>query len=191
MSAEEEPVLRFADARAFGDWLAEHHADASGVVIEFAKRATGVASVTHDEALLQALRYGWIDARVGSGPEGWFRQRFTPRRPRGRWSRRNREFAEQLIAREEMEPAGLREVEAARADGRWDAAYAGPRTATVPTDLQRALDADPEAARVFAGLTSQNRYAILYRLEEAKRPETRARRLERFVGMLRSGETLH
>ncbi|MGH7911257.1 MAG: YdeI/OmpD-associated family protein [Candidatus Dormibacteraceae bacterium] len=186
-----EATLRFSDAATFAGWLAEHHASATGVRIEFAKRETGVESVPHEEALRQALRFGWIDAQVGSGPAGWFRQRFTPRRARSRWSKRNCDLAEELIARGEMEPAGLAAVEAAKADGRWAAAYAGPRTAAVPGDLQRELDADPEAGAFFAGLTSQNRYAILYRLEAAKRPETRARRLATFMEMLRRGETLH
>ncbi|MBO0703210.1 MAG: hypothetical protein J2P38_09780, partial [Candidatus Dormibacteraeota bacterium] len=116
-----EPVLRFVDGAAFGAWLAEHHATASGVRVEFAKKGNTTPSVNYDQALLQALRYGWIDTQVGAGPEGWYRQRYTPRRRKSRWSRRNRELAEQLIASGEMEPAGLAQVAAAKADGRWAA----------------------------------------------------------------------
>lgn len=191
MVPDEEPILRFADGAAFGLWLAEHHASAQGVRVEFAKRGNDTPSVDYDQALLQALRYGWIDTQVGSGPEGWYRQRFTPRRRKSRWSVRNCRLAEDLIARGEMEPAGLAQVEAARADGRWTAAYPGPATAAVPEDLRRELDADPEAAAFFATLSSQNRYAILYRLQEAKRPETRVRRLSSFMEMLRRKETVH
>lgn len=186
-----EPVLRFVDGAAFGAWLSEHHATAGGVRVEFAKKGNPAPSVNYDEALLQALRYGWIDAQVGAGPQGWYRQRFTRRRPRSRWSRRNCELAEGLIARGEMTPAGLAQVEAAKADGRWVDAYPGPAAADVPQDLRTELDGDPEAAAFFADLSSQNRYAILYRLGEAKRPETRARRLATFMEMLRRKETLH
>lgn len=188
---DEEPILRFADGAAFGAWLEEHHATAGGVRIEFAKRGNPTPSVNYDGALREALRYGWIDTQVGTGPDGWYRQRFTPRRRRSRWSKRNCELAEELIAAGEMKPAGLAQVEAAKADGRWGLAYPGPRTAAVPDDLQRELDQDPAAAAFFAGLSSQNRYAILYRLQEARRPETRARRLATFMEMLRRGETLH
>jgi uncharacterized protein YdeI (YjbR/CyaY-like superfamily) len=189
--SDPEPILRFPDGAAFGVWLAEHHGSAQGVRLEFAKRGNPAPSVNYDQALLQALRYGWIDTQVGTGPEGWYRQRFTPRRRKSRWSQRNCQLAEELIANGEMEPAGLAQVEAAKADGRWTAAYAGPATAAVPEDLQRELDADPEAAAFFAGLSSQNRFAILYRLAEAKRPETRARRLSTFMEMLRRRETFH
>ncbi len=188
---DEERILRFADGAAFGAWLAEHHASAQGVRVEFAKRGNPSPSVNYDQALRQALRYGWIDTQAGSGPEGWYRQRFTPRRRKSRWSQRNCELAEALIASGEMEPAGLAQVEAAKADGRWTAAYPGPARAAVPEDLQRELDADADAAAFFATLSSQNRFAILYRLEEAKRPQTRARRLATFMEMLRRGETVH
>ena len=187
----EDPVLRFADGAAFGTWLAEHHATSQGVRLEFAKRGNPASSLNYDQALHQALRFGWIDGQVRGGQDGWYRQRFTPRRRNSRWSQRNCRFADELIARREMEPAGLAQVEAAKADGRWAAAYAGPAAATVPEDLQRALDADPEAATFFSTLSSLNRYAILYRLEEAKRPQTRERRLNNFMEMLRRKETLH
>lgn len=189
--ADDEPILRFSDGAAFGAWLAEHHATATGVRVLFAKRGNPASSVNYDQALRQALRYGWIDTQVRGGTDGWYQQRFTPRRPKSRWSKRNCELAEELIASGEMEAAGLAQVEAAKADGRWELAYPGPRAAAVPEDLQRELDRESEAASFFAGLSSQNRYAILYRLQEAKRPETRARRLATFMEMLRRKETLH
>jgi uncharacterized protein YdeI (YjbR/CyaY-like superfamily) len=186
------PVLAFPSAAAFGDWLEAEHAHSPGLWLRIARKATGAPSVTYAAALEVALCYGWIDGQKAPGDqEGWWLQRFTPRRPRSRWSRINREKAEALIAAGRMRPAGLAEVEQARADGRWDAAYAGQRTATVPEDLQAALDASPTAAEAFAGLDSVNRYAILYRVQDAKRPATRAARIAKFVAMLERGETLH
>jgi len=147
--------------------------------------------VTHAEALEAALCHGWIDAQRDALDDEWFLQRFTPRRARSRWSKRNRAKAIELIDRGAMRPAGLREVERAKADGRWEAAYDAQSTAVIPDDLQRELDADPRAARFFATLDSRNRYAILYRIQEAKRPETRARRIAKFVAMLGAGEKLY
>jgi uncharacterized protein YdeI (YjbR/CyaY-like superfamily) len=184
------PILEFASQAEFAAWLAEN-AETPGVWIKFAKKGSGIASVDHDQALAVALRHGWIDGQVNRVDERYFMQRFTPRGKRSRWSKINRATAERLIASGEMTERGLREVAAAKADGRWDAAYAGPAASSVPDDLRRALAANPAAATFFATLTSQNRYAILYRVEEAKRPETRARRIEKFVGMLERGETLH
>jgi uncharacterized protein YdeI (YjbR/CyaY-like superfamily) len=189
--SDDLPVLTFASQEEFADWLGENHESADGVWIKIAKKGTGIATVTHLEALDVALCHGWIDGRRQGHDETWFLQRFTPRRARSRWSRINRDKALALIESGAMKPAGLREVERAQADGRWDAAYEGQRAATVPPDLQAELDANPRARAFFEGLDSQNRYAILYRLQDAKRPETRARRLEKFVGMLERGETLH
>ena len=186
-----EPELAFASVEEWRSWLEAHHASASGLWIRFARRGSGLESVTHAEALEAALCFGWIDARKGRGDETHWLQRFTPRTARSKWSKVNRAKAEALIASGEMQPAGLREVERARADGRWERAYDAASTAVVPDDLQRELDADPAAAAFFAGLDSRNRYAILYRLQDAKRPETRARRLEKFVAMLKAGEKLH
>jgi uncharacterized protein YdeI (YjbR/CyaY-like superfamily) len=186
-----EPTLEFASVEEWRAWLAEHHGSASGLWIRFARKGSGIESVTHDEALEVALAFGWIDARTGRGDETHWLQRFTPRSARSTWSKVNRAKAEALIASGEMRPAGLREVERARADGRWERAYDAQSTATVPDDLQRELDADPAAAAFFAGLDSRNRYSILHRLATAKRPETRARRLEKFVAMLKAGEKLH
>jgi uncharacterized protein YdeI (YjbR/CyaY-like superfamily) len=150
-----------------------------------------VATVTHPEALDEALCHGWIDGQRRALDETHFLQRFTPRRERSRWSKINRDKATELIRSGAMRPAGQREVDRARADGRWDAAYEGQRTATVPPDLRRALDANEPAAAFFETLDSANRYAILYRIDEAKRPETRARRIEKYVDMLTRGEKLH
>jgi uncharacterized protein YdeI (YjbR/CyaY-like superfamily) len=185
------PRLAFASDAAWEAWLEEHHAAADGVWVQIAKKGTGIDSVRYPEVLDTALCFGWIDGRREALDERFFLQRFTPRRPRSRWSRINREKCEGLIAAGRMRPAGLEQVERARADGRWDAAYEGPRTIGVPEDLQRELDARPEAKAFFESLSSQNRYAILYRLHDAKRPETRARRLATFVSMLEAGETLH
>jgi len=159
--------------------------------MKLAKKGTGVTTVTYDEALEVALCFGWIDAQVKRFDETYYLQRFTPRRARSRWSRRNRELAERLVAAGKMRPPGLAQVEAAKADGRWDAAYDGSASAAVPEDLERALARNRRARAFFATLSSQNRYAILYRIQEAKRPETRAGRIARFVEMLARGETLH
>jgi uncharacterized protein YdeI (YjbR/CyaY-like superfamily) len=185
-------VLPFATAEEWEAWLREHHETATaGLWIRFARKASGIPTVTYREALMVALRFGWIDGQARGHDESWYLQRFTPRRARSIWSKRNRDFATALIASGEMEPAGLREVERAKADGRWDAAYDAPSTATVPDDLQAALDANPAAAEFFAGLDGQNRYAILHRVQTAKRPETRARRIETFVAMLAAGEKIY
>jgi len=186
----ELPELEFADQPAFAAWLAEN-AETPGLWLRIAKKGTGLPSVDHDQALEEALRHGWIDGTARRVDDKWFVQKFTPRTKRSRWSKINCDSAERLIAEGRMYPRGLTEVEAARADGRWEAAYAGPAKSTVPDDLAAALTASPSAAAFFQTLTSQNRYAILYRIEEAKRQETRARRIEKFVGMLERGETFH
>jgi uncharacterized protein YdeI (YjbR/CyaY-like superfamily) len=183
--------LSFATAAEWEAWLEEHHGDSPGIWLRIAKKQSGIASVRYPEVLEIALCFGWIDGRREALDDVWFLQRFTPRRPRSRWSRINRDTAQRLIDQGRMRPAGLREVERAQADGRWEAAYDGQRTSTVPDDLQRELDARPQAKAFFDSLSSQNRYAILYRLQDAKRPETRARRLAQFVAMLEAGETLH
>jgi uncharacterized protein YdeI (YjbR/CyaY-like superfamily) len=185
------PSIAFASAVEWERWLEENHGEAEGVWIEMAKKGSGIESVRYPEVLDCALCYGWIDGRREALDERYFLQRFTRRRARSRWSRINREKAEALIADARMRPAGLAEVERARQDGRWEAAYEGSRRIAIPEDLQRELDARPEAGAFFAELSSQNRYAILYRLQEAKRPETRARRLEKFLAMLEAGETIH
>jgi uncharacterized protein YdeI (YjbR/CyaY-like superfamily) len=185
------PTVFFSSAAAWEAWLEENHADARGVWIKMAKKGSGIESVTAPQALELALCFGWIDSRREALDDEYFLQRYTPRQPRGRWSRINREKAQQLIAEGRMRPAGLAEVERAKADGRWNAAYDGARTATIPDDLQRELDARPAAKAFFDTLNSQNRYAILYRLQDAKKPETRARRLAKFVAMLEAGEAIY
>jgi len=191
MGPDELPIVPFASADAWEAWLEREHARASGVWLQIAKRDSRIATVTYAEALDVALCFGWIDGQKRGFDATWFLQRFTPRKARSRWSKINTEHVERLIAAGRMRPAGLAQVEAARADGRWDDAYHGQRSATVPPDLQAALDASPAAAAFFATLRGANRYAVLYRVQDAKRPETRARRIDRFVAMLARGETLH
>jgi uncharacterized protein YdeI (YjbR/CyaY-like superfamily) len=191
MPPDDLPVLPFASAAAWERWLEREHGRAPGAWLKLAKKGTGIATVTYAEALDVALCFGWIDGQKRRFDASWFLQRFTPRTRTSRWSKINTEHADRLIATGRMRPAGLAQVEAARADGRWQAAYAGQRSATVPPDLQAALDEHPIAAGFFATLRGANRYAILYRVQDAKRPETRRRRIERFVAMLERGETLH
>jgi uncharacterized protein YdeI (YjbR/CyaY-like superfamily) len=191
MTPDDLPVLPFASREAWEAWLEEHHANSPGVWLKIAKKASGIETITHAEALEVALCFGWIDGQRRGLDAEWFLQRFTPRRSRSRWSQINRDKAEELIARGAMRPAGLREVERAKADGRWDAAYASPSKIEVPPDLHQALDANPAAKELFEALDATNRYAVLYRIDEAKRPETRARRIEKFVAMLARGEKLH
>jgi uncharacterized protein YdeI (YjbR/CyaY-like superfamily) len=188
--ADELPILLFADPAELERWLKQNHDGSDGIWLKIAKKGAE-PSVTYAEALDLALCFGWIDSQKRGHDDQHFLQRFTPRRPRGRWSKINREKAEALIAAGAMRPTGLAEVEAAQADGRWQAAYEGQRTAAVPDDLQRELDASPAAAEFFAGLDGANRYAVIYRLHEAKKPETRERRLRKFVAMLERGEKIH
>jgi uncharacterized protein YdeI (YjbR/CyaY-like superfamily) len=185
------PILLFATPPDFEAWLEENHAGSDGFWLKIAKKGSGEVSISYAEGLELALCFGWIDSQKRGHDEKFFLQRFTPRRPRGRWSRINRDKAEELIAAKAMRPAGMAEVEAARADGRWEVAYEGARTAKVPEDLQRELDANQPAREFFASLDSSNRYAIVYRLNDAKKPETRERRLRKFVAMLERGEKIH
>jgi uncharacterized protein YdeI (YjbR/CyaY-like superfamily) len=190
--AVELPELIVRDAAAWREWLANHHADPAGVWLVLAKKGTEKpTSLTYDQALEEALCHGWIDGQAGRRDEATYRQRFTPRRRRSGWSKRNTGIAERLIAEERMHPAGHAEVERAKADGRWEAAYAGPASMEVPPDLAEALAAQPKAQAMFESLNSQNRYAILYRIATAKRADTRARRIEQFVTMLARGETVY
>jgi uncharacterized protein YdeI (YjbR/CyaY-like superfamily) len=190
MSAEDEP-LAFVDQAEWRAWLAAFHAESDGVWIKFAKKGSGIPTVVYAEAVEVALTYGWIDGQVKRIDDNHYRQRFTPRRARSVWSKINCAKAEKLIADGKMEPAGLAEVERAKADGRWARAYDPPTTATVPDDLQAALDADPAAAKFFTELDSINRYAILHRIQNAARPETRAKRVAQFAAMCSRGETVH
>jgi uncharacterized protein YdeI (YjbR/CyaY-like superfamily) len=186
----ELPELVVADATAWRAWLGEHAADPTGVWLVLAKKGTtSPTSLTYDQALDEALCHGWIDGQVGRRDDATYRQRFTPRRARSAWSKRNVGIVERLTAEGRMHPAGLAQVERARADGRWDAAYAGPATIEVPADLAAALAAEPSAQAWFDVLSSQNRYAVLYRIHGAKRADTRARRVHELVAMLARGET--
>ncbi|MGH2485547.1 MAG: YdeI/OmpD-associated family protein [Ktedonobacterales bacterium] len=185
------PTLAFAAQEDWEAWLDEHHTDTTGLWLKIAKRATGTPSVTYAEALESALCYGWIDGQKAAFDDAHWLQKFTPRRARSGWSRVNREKAMALIAAGKMRPAGLREVERAQADGRWEAAYESQRAITVPEDLQTALDAQPVAKAFFATLDSTNRYAVLYRIHTAKKPETRAARIQTFVEMLAQHRKIH
>jgi uncharacterized protein YdeI (YjbR/CyaY-like superfamily) len=190
-STSDYPILLFPDRAAFRAWLSAHHASKPGLWVRIAKAGSSVKSVTYAEALDVALCFGWIDGQKRSENAEFFLQKFTPRQKRSPWSKRNREHVERLIAAGEMHPAGLAAVAAAKADGRWDRAYDSPGKATVPDDLQAALDAHPKARAFFATLSGANRYAILYRIQTAIKPETRARRIAEFVAMLERRETLH
>lgn len=183
--------MPFASAGAWERWLEEHHAGSPGVWLKFAKKGSGAESVTYAEAVEGALCFGWIDGQKRPFDGSFWLQRFTPRGPRSTWSRINRDRVATLLEAGRIRPAGLAAVERARADGRWDAAYEPQSTATIPDDLRRALDENPPASAFFAEIDSANRYAILYRVQEAKRPETRAKRIAKFVDMLARGERLH
>ena len=190
--AVEPQELIVPDAAAWRAWLSRHHADPAGVWLVLAKKGTEQpTSLTYGQALEEALCHGWIDGQVRRRDEVTYRQRFTPRRKHSSWSKRNAAAAERLQAEGRMHPAGRAEVERAKSDGRWDAAYAGPATIEVPRDLRDALAAQPKAQAMFETLNSQNRYAVLYRITTAKRAETRARRIDEFVAMLARGETVH
>lgn len=189
---DELQELTVRDAAAWRDWLGEHHAEPSGVWLVLAKKGTTEpTSLTYDEALDEALCHGWIDGQVKRRDDSTYRQRFTPRRSRSSWSQRNVGIIARLQEQGRMHPAGVAEVERAKADGRWDAAYAGPSRMQVPPELVAALADQPRAQAMFDILTSANRYAILHRIQDAKRPETRARLIEQFVAMLARGETLY
>jgi uncharacterized protein YdeI (YjbR/CyaY-like superfamily) len=185
------PVLAFATVEEFEQWLEREHETAPGVWVRFPRKGTDVPSVTYEEAVLVALCFGWIDGQARSLDETAWLQRYTPRRKRSVWSQINRERIARLVEEGRMRAAGLAEVERAKADGRWAAAYAPPSTATVPPDLEAALSASPAAQTAFAGLDSRNRYAILHRLATTRKPETRARRIATFVAMLEKGDVLY
>lgn len=189
--AAELPILSFASRRDFAAWLADNHQRSRGIWLKLAKKGSGVDSVTYDEAVLESLVWGFIDGQGRSLDEKFWLQRFTPRGPRSIWSKRNRDKALALIAEGTMQPSGLAEVERAKQDGRWDRAYDPPSEATVPEDLAAALAAAPDAAAFFEKLNSANRYAVLFRVQTAHKPETRARRIAQLVAMLGRGEKLH
>ena len=190
--AAQLPELIVSDAAAWRVWLAEHHEGSAGVSLVLAKKGTAEpTSLTYDQALDEAFCYGWIDGQVQRRDETTYRQRFTRRRSRSSWSKRNVGIVERLRLEGRMHPAGVAEVERAKADGRLEAAYAGSASIEVPPDLAAALTAEPRARAMFEILTAQNRYAVLYRIDTAKRAETRSRRIEQFVAMLARGETVY
>jgi uncharacterized protein YdeI (YjbR/CyaY-like superfamily) len=187
------PIVEVPDREAWGRWLEANHASSSGVWLKIAKkgaRAEGAATPTHPEALDEALCYGWIDGQGAPFDDGFWLQRFTPRGPRSRWSQRNCRKAEQLIIAGRMRPAGLAAVEAARADGRWEAAYEPQSSASVPDDFRDALERHPEAREFFATLSGARRYAFLYRLHHVKTPAARAKRIASYIELLSQGRTL-
>jgi uncharacterized protein YdeI (YjbR/CyaY-like superfamily) len=184
-------VLEFAGGAAWLTWLKRNHASSPGIWIKFAKKGSGRSSITRPEAVDGALCWGWIDGQGKSQDATYWLNKFTPRRSRSIWSKINRDKALALIASGEMAAPGLAEVERAKADGRWDAAYDSPRTSAIPDDFAKALAAKARAAAFFETLNAANRYAILWRLQTAKRPETRAKRIEQFVAMLGRGEKIH
>ena len=192
VNAVDLPELLVVDAGEWRRWLRDHHTDSQGVWLVLAKKGTvDPTTVSYDEALDEAISFGWIDGQIGRRDTSTFRRRFTPRKARSLWSRRNTAIAERLIATGRMHPFGEAEVRQAKEDGRWEAAYAGQANIEVPQDFLTVLNANPRATAMFETLTSSNRYAILYRIATAKKSETRSRRIVQYVEMLSRGETIH
>ncbi|MFC9768097.1 YdeI family protein [Rhodococcus jostii] len=191
MCAAELSVEYFSGQAEFREWLGAHHHSSPGIWLKMAKKGSAHSSINYDQALEVALCYGWIDSQVRRVDDDFFVQRFTPRSSRSPWSKRNREFAEKLAEAGLLEPGGAAEVERARADGRWDRAYEGQKAAEIPQDFLDALAKNPEAEAFYATLDSHNRYAVYYRLQDTTRPETRARRIEKFVQQLSERRKFH
>jgi len=189
LNSTELPTLPFESKKKFADWLAKNQDKSAGVWLKIAKKAAGIPTVTYAEALDVALCYGWIDGQKGSFDEQYFLQKFTPRRAKSIWSKINVAKVEGLIASGEMKPSGLKAVEAAKQDGRWDAAYASQKNMSVPEDFKSALGKNKKAKSFFESLTSAKRYSFLFRIETAKKAETREKRISQFVEMLEKGET--
>jgi len=191
LSLEREELV-LADVDAWRAWLDGNHASSAGIWLVLAKKGSaGPTTVSYAQALEEALCFGWIDGQARSRDTVTFIQGFSPRRKRSPWSKRNTGIAERLVLEGRMAEAGIAEMDRAKSDGRWDAAYAGPADIEVPDELTAALAARPKAKAMFATLNSQNRYAILYRIATAKRADTRTRRIAQFVAMLERGETIH
>jgi len=189
--ADEKPILAFKDKKAWLKWLENNHAKSSGVWLRLAKKTSGIRSVTREESLDVALCYGWIDGQAKSDGDEYWLQKYTPRTKRSIWSKRNREKVESFIENGEMQAAGLAEIERAKADGRWEAAYDSPKNITVPEDLQKILNKNKKAKAFFETLDSRNRYAILFRIHNAKKAETREKRIGQFVDMLVRKEKIY
>jgi uncharacterized protein YdeI (YjbR/CyaY-like superfamily) len=190
-AARDLPVIAFSSQQAFDVWLGSQPADCRGLWLKVAKKSSGITSISRAEAVDSALCHGWIDGQLDSFDGDYWLIRFTPRQSTSKWSEINRARAQELVALGRMRPAGLKEMERAKKDGRWDAAYAAQSTAQVPDDLARALAKSKKAKAFFETLDSKNRFAILYRVHSAKKPETRVTRSEKFVAMLVEGKTLH
>ena len=189
-TGQELPVLELKDQRAWHRWLAANHTRTDGVWLKFAKKGSPNRTVNYGEALEEALCFGWIDGQVKRFDEHFYLQRFTPRRRRSKWSQINRASATRLIEAGRMQPSGLAQIEAAKADGRWEAAYPAQSQATVPADFQRALDASPKAREFFETLTGTARYSFLFRLHDVADPRRRAQRITDYIGLLASRKTL-
>lgn len=185
------PIIPFENQDAWEIWLEEHHTDKAGIWLKIAKKGTGIPSITYTEALEAALCYGWIDGQKGSFDAQYFLQKFTPRRAKSVWSKVNCEKVTALLAQGKMRPAGIRQMELAQADGRWDASYDPQSRTTVPTDFQAELDKNQQAQAFFNTLDSANRYAILYRIQTASKPETRTTRIQKFIEMLANNQKIH
>jgi len=185
------PILAFASAKDWESWLEEEHTKSKGIWLKFAKTGTGIPTVSKAEAIEGALCYGWIDGQLDKFDEKHWLIRFTPRKPKSRWSEINTKSATELMARGRIKPAGQAEIDKAKADGRWEAAYAGQASIDVPQDLKEALSKQPKAEEFFKELDSRNRYAILYRLHNTRRPDARSARLATYVDMLARGETIY
>lgn len=190
-NAADLPILSFETQAGWEVWLKEHHADSKGIWLKIAKKGTDIPSVYYPQALDSAICYGWIDGQKAALDEAYWLQKFTPRGPKSRWSKVNRDKAQALIAAGRMQPSGLKQVELAQADGRWERAYASQSQITVPPDLQSELDKNPAARDFFDTLDSRNRYSILYRIQTAKKPQTRAARISRFVEMLSNNQKIY
>jgi uncharacterized protein YdeI (YjbR/CyaY-like superfamily) len=188
---DNKPMLTFAEAVEFRDWLRENHAGHGGIWLRYFKKASGQPSIDHKEAVQEALCWGWIDGQARPLDEVSWLVKFTPRGPRSIWSQVNVGLVERLSAEGRMMPAGMAVVEAAKADGRWQVAYASSSTFEMPEDFMKALAKKPKALAFFESLNKTNRYAIYHRLHTAKRPETRAKRMKDFLAMLQRGEKLH
>ena len=189
--ADTLPIISFAAQQDWEAWLKEHHADAAGVWLKLAKKGTGTPSVSYSEALDGALCYGWIDGQKASCDEQYWLQKFTPRGPKSMWSKVNCDKATALLASDRMQPAGRRQMELAKVDGRWEAAYESQSKITIPDDFQRELDNNQKAKEFFKTLNSVNRYAILLRIQTAKKPETRSARISKFIEMLSKNQKLY
>lgn len=190
-NADNLPINLFESQQAWEAWLKEHHTAAKGIWLKLAKKGTDILSVDYPQALEIALCYGWIDGQKASYDEQHWLQKFTPRGPKSIWSKINCDKATALIAEGRMQPAGILQVERAKADGRWDAAYDGQSKITIPADLQSELDKNQQAKDFFATLDSRNRYAILFRIHTAKKPETRSARIQKFVAMLAQNQKIY